>query len=214
MVMRKQEQPGEEEDRLRKIITACLSILIVIGVTLGNGIALAHGEGEGKESQPDGVETAVTFSASPRFPVAGQPAELTFTVLHEGAPEEELPLAAVVTPLETGHDGADHQHSGEVADEHLHDEAAEPHHDDGSDEELESVTIVPAETAPGVYTTEYTFDSGGKYLVTAQIGNEQREFEVAVRSAPVAWSFIIGLGAVSVFLAGMVAVIKTVRKEW
>ncbi|HEY83271.1 MAG TPA: hypothetical protein G4O01_08320 [Dehalococcoidia bacterium] len=201
---------------MRKIITAFLSILIVIGIVLGNGVALAHGEDEDKEPEPDGAGTAVTFSASPRFPVAGQPAELTFTVLHQGVPEEELPLTVVLTPLGTGHghDGAHHQHSGEVADEHPHDEAAEPHHDEGSDEELESVTIAPAEIAPGVYTAEYTFDSGGKYLVTAQIGDEQREFEVAVRSAPVAWSFIIGLGAVSVFLAGMVAVVKTVRKEW
>ena len=61
---------------------------------------------------------------------------------------------------------------------------------------------------------KYTFEQEGKYLGTAQIGEEHAEFVVAVRSGPVAWPFLTGLAVVPLLLAGGVAVTKTVRRKW
>ena len=70
------------------------------------------------------------------------------------------------------------------------------------------------EVSPGVYMFKHTFDGGGKYAITAHIGEEAEEFAVAVRSGPVSWPLVIGLTGFSLLLAGAVAMIKTVRKEW
>ena len=49
--------------------------------------------------------------------------------------------------------------------------------------------------------------AGSVGLGTAQIGEEQTDFVVAVRSKPVAWSFMAGLGGITIFVAGMVLII-------
>lgn len=70
------------------------------------------------------------------------------------------------------------------------------------------------ERTHGVYVTTVVFEEAGKYHVTADIDGHETEFAFAVRSRPVAWPLVVGLTAFSLLLAGAVAMIKTVRKEW
>ncbi len=196
------------------------SVLVALGITLGTSFVLADED----DHEHTSGEYEVTCGASPRFPVAGEEAELTCTVLHDGTHEEGLAVTLLLARMEMGHDDhdeavaddhdeteADHQDEA-VADDH--DEAVANDHDESENVEVESVELAATETTPGVYVVKYTFEQEGKYLGTAQIGKEQADFVVAVRSSPIAWSFMIGLAGVSVFLAGAVAVVKTVRRKW
>ena len=181
---------------MHRIVVMLLSVLVALGITLGAGIVLANGERE-QNHNPGADEYEVTFSSSPRFPVVGEEAEFTFRVSHDGTHEEGLMVVVVLAKAEE----EDHHHDAEEHEEEEHEEA-------------ESAGIAAIETVPGVYAAKYTFKDGGKYQVTAQIGEEQADFVVAVRSSPIAWFFMLGLVGVSALLAGVVAVIKTVRKEW
>ncbi len=107
---------------------------------------------------------------------------------------------------------ADDYEDEAAADQH-DDEAAADHHDDENTEDG-SIEIAVIETAPGVYMAKYTFGEAGKYVGTAQIGGEPLEVGLSVRSEPVDWSFVAGLGGISLLVAGMVVVIKSVRREW
>ncbi len=177
---------------MHRIVVVLLSVLVALGITFGASVALADEE----EQEHEAGKYEVTFSSSPRFPVVGEEAELTFKVFHDGTHEEELTMMVVLARAEE----EDH-HDAEENEEEEH-------------EEVELVEVTAMETAPGVYVAKYAFEQDGKYQVTAYLGEEHTEFVVAVRSSPVAWPFVIGLAAVSVFLAAVVAVIKTIRKEW
>ena len=208
---------GEVKEQLKTIVAVLLSVLVALGITLGTGLVLANGEHEPEENhEHEASEFEVTLSSSPRFPVVGEEAEFTFRVSHDGTPEERLMVTVVLARAEEEdhhHDAEEHEEA--EADDHQHDEGvADDHHDEAENVVVESAGIVAIETAPGVYVVKYTFEQEGKYLGTAQIGEEQADFVVAVRSSPVAWSFVIGLAAVSVLMAGVVTVVKTVRKEW
>lgn len=176
---------------MKLFVAMLLSVVVALWLIPGTGVVLAE-----EEHEHTSVEFEVSFSSSPRFPVAGEEAELTFRVFHDGTHEEGLMVMVVLARAE----------------EEDHHDAEE--HEEEEHEEVESVEVTAIETAPGVYVAKYTFEQEGKYQVTAYLGEEHTEFVVAVRSSPVAWSFIIGLAGVSVLLAGVVAVIKTVRKEW
>ncbi len=163
-------------------------------------------------------EFEVTCWASPTFPVAGEEAELTCTVLHDGAPEEGLAVTLLLARMEMGHDDheeavVDDHHDKAVVDDH-HDKAVVDDHEEAENTEVGSVGIAAIETDAGVYMTKYTFEQEGKYLGTTQIGEEQADFVVAVRSSPIAWFFMLGLAGVTALLAGVVAVVKTVRRRW
>lgn len=178
---------------MKALIAVLLSTVFALGLTPGTSVALANGDDHEHEAD----EFEVTFSSNPRFPVAGEEAELTFKVSHDGTHEEGLMVIVALAKVEE----ENHHHGEEPEEEHEH-------------EEVESAEVTAIETAPGVYVAKYTFEDGGKYQVTAYLAEEHAEFVVAVRSSPVAWPFVIGLAGVSVLLAGVVAVIKTVRKEW
>ncbi len=238
------------KDQLKNIVVIFLGVLIALGITLGTSFALAE-EGDHEHTSD---EFEVTCEASPRFPVVGEEAELTCTVLHDGAHEEGLAVTLLLARTEADHHGeveADHQDDASAdghdeaeadhqddasADGHDeaeadhqddasvdgHDEAEADHQDDasvdGHDEaegtDAESVGVVAIEKMAGVYVAKYIFEQEGKYLGTVQIGEEQTDFAVAVRSKPVAWSFMAGLGGITIFVAGMVLIIKIVRKDW
>ena len=205
---------------MKRIIVVLFSVLVALGITLGTGFALAE---EGDHEHTSG-EYEVTCGASPRFPVAGEETELTCTVLHDGIHEEGLAVTLLLARMEMGHDDHDEavadDHDEAVADDHDeavaddHDEAVADDHDEAENTEVGSVEIAAIETTAGVYVANYTFEQEGKYLGTAQIGEEQADFVVAVRSSPIAWFFILGLVGVSTLLAGVVVVVKTVRRTW
>lgn len=220
----------EVKDQLKRIVIVLLSVFVALGMALGAGFALADGEPETNHEHEAG-EYEVTCWSSPRFPVAGEEAELTCTVLHDGIHDEEVTLSVLLARAEEEHghgeaddqnevEAADHDeaeaddHDEAVADDHHH-EAEVADHDDGAEStETESVGIDITETDHGIYMAKYTFEQEGKYLGTAQIGNEQADFVVAVRSSPVAWFFMIGLVGVTALVAGVVVVVKTVRRKW
>ncbi len=196
---------------MKTFITVLLSAVLALGIILGTTVALASGEHDENREYKSG-EFEIAFSSNPRFPVVGQEAEFTFRVSHDGSAVEGVIVTLALANIEEEghHDGEDsHQE-----DEQEHEEEDSHQEDEQEHEEVESMEITAIETAPGVYVAKYTFEQDGKYQLTAQIGDEPIEFVVAVRSNPVAWSFVIGLVAVSLFYAGVVAVIKTVRKEW
>ncbi len=191
------------KDPLKALIAVLLSTVFALGITLGAGVVLANEEDH--EHTPSELEVA--FSSSPRFPVVEEEAEFTFKVSHDGTPEEGLTVAVTLVRMEVGHG-----HDEAEADNH--DEAEADHHDEAENAEVGSAEITAVETAPGVYKAKYTFQDDGKYQATAYIGEEHTEFVVAVRSSPVAWSFLTGLAVVPLLLAGVVAVIKSVRRKW
>jgi len=90
-----------------------------------------------------------------------------------------------------------------------HDEA-----DDHSDEVEATIELIATETSPGIYVATIIFDDDGTYSGKIQIGEEEVPLNAAVRSREVAWNFLIGVAAIPALLAGIVAVRKTVRKEW
>ena len=137
----------------------------------------------------------ITFSSNPRFPVVGEGAELTFRVSQDGSPVEGLMVMVMVAKAKKEDQG------------HAHGTAAQA-------EEAETVTLTAKEVSPGVYVVKHTFVGGGKYATMAHIGEEAEEFAVAVRSRPVAWPLVIGLVALTVGVAGVVAVRKTLKREW
>ncbi len=194
--------------KYKRIAVIFLSILVAFGITLGAGVALANGENDEHEAS----ELEMTCWSSPRFPVAGEESEVICDVSHDESPAEGLSvnLQLVLTDLDHHGEGSD-DHDEAVADDH-HDEAvADDNHDEA---EVESVEGHAFETTPGIYVAKYTFEQEGKYLGTAQIGKEHTEFVVAVRSKPVAWPFLTGLAVVPLLLAGVVAMIKSIRRKW
>lgn len=182
---------------MKRIVVVLLSVLVALGITMGTGFVLADEE----DLEHASGEYEVTCGASPRFPVVGEEAELTCTVLHDGIHDEEVTLSVLLARTEVGHDD--------------HDEAeADDHRDEAESDEAEAAEIYITETDHGVYVAKYTFEQEGKYLGTTQIGEEQADFVVAVRSSPIAWFFIIGLVGVTALVAGGVVVVKTVRRKW
>lgn len=151
----------------------------------------------------------ITFSSNPRFPVVGEGAELTFQVSQDGRPVGGLEVMVMVAKVEeeahTGH-GVAVQVEGE-------------HHGHGVETQVEEKgeaehSMTAREKSPGVYAVKHTFVGGGKYAITAQIGEEAEKFAVAVRSRPVAWPLVIGLVALTVGVAGVVGVSKTLKWDW
>ena len=177
---------------MKTALAVLLGVLIVLGPVVGAGIALAQGEHQEKEAG----KYEVTFSSNPRFPVVGEEAELTFRVSHDGSPADGLMVMGMVAKAEE--EGNGHGHGAVEAQ---------------AEEEVEH-SMTAKEVSPGVYMFKHIFDGGGKYAITAHIGEEAEEFAVAVRSGPVSWPLVIGLTGFSLLLAGAVAMIKTVRKEW
>ena len=208
------------KDQLKAFVVTLLSAVVVLVLALGGGFAMAEEE----EHEHTSSEFEVTLASSPRFPVMGEEAELTFIVSHDGTHAEGLTVMVVFAKAEEDdhHDeAAADDHDEAAADDHDeaaaddHDEAAaDDHHDEIESIEVGAAEVMAIETAPGVYVAKYTFNQEGKHQVTAYLGEEQAEFTVSVRSGPVAWPFILGLVGVLVLLAGMVAIIKTVRRKW
>ena len=77
---------------MKKFVVMLLTLALVsaLGLTLGCGSALA-----------DGVhgEDMVVLSSNPRFPVAGEQAQLTIQIMQDGEPEEGLEVMVLVQKL-------------------------------------------------------------------------------------------------------------------
>lgn len=197
---------------MKTIIAVLLSIVVALWLTPGISFVLAD------EGEHEAGAFEVTFSSSPRFPVLGEEAELTFDISHNGSHEEGLVVMVVLAKTEEDdhHDEAevDDSHDEAEVDDHRDETEVDDSHGEAENTEAGLVTIMATETAPGVYAAKYTFEQEGKFLVTAQIGEEQTDFVIAVRSSPIAWPFLIGLVGISALLAGVVAVRKKWKKEW
>jgi len=161
----------------------------------------------------------VSFSANPRFPVAGEEATFAFKVT--AGDVGEAPQAATVeaVKIEGEDDHAEDQHGSEPnASEQRAESAghggemAAMESEGQAQQELVRVSADPK--APGSYLATLTFPESGVYHVAFRIGEENTEFMVGVRSQPIAWWFVYGLGLIIALVAGSVAVIKTVKKEW
>ncbi len=209
-------------DQLKALVMVILGAVLALGIALGGGLVLAEEEHEENHEHEAG-EFEVSFSSSPRFPVAGEEADFTLLVSHDGTPEEGLAVTITLAKVEVEdhhgggdqpHDEAEANHDDEAEADHPHDEAEANHDDEAGNTEAESVSVAAIEMAPGVYVVKYTLEESGKYLLTPSIGSEHTEFEIAVRSSPIAWPFVIGLAGASALLAGVVAAVKTVRRKW
>jgi hypothetical protein len=161
----------------------------------------------------------VSFSANPRFPVAGEEATFAFKVT--AGDVGEAPQAATVeaVKIEGEDDHAEDQHGSEPnASEQRAESAghgggmADMEPEGQAQQELVRVSADPK--APGSYLATLTFPESGVYHGAFRIGEESMEFMVGVRSKPIAWWFVYGLGLIIALVAGSVAVIKTVKKEW
>ena len=192
---------------MKRIVIVFISVFTTIGLALGASSAFAN---EGHEA------LQVAFSSSPRFPVVGEEAVLTFKISSNGTPETGHEVMVMLTKTTAG----GHGHEPATADAPAGDAAAMPANMPGMDhgaqaaEPAPMIHLTPEETSPGVYVSKHTFEQGGRYVATVQIGDEESDVVVAVRSDPIAWWYIIGLAGISALLAGVVAVVKTVRKEW
>jgi hypothetical protein len=173
-----------------------LALTLSLGLTVIPVIATSHEHEEEHHHEAEGL--VITFSSRPRFPVAGKEAEFIFNVSHDGVPEEGRQVMVMVTEAEEGENHG-HHHSEEAHAE---------------EEETATEMLMATEISPGVYAVKHVFEKGGKYAIAAQLGEDAQEFAVAVRSRPVAWSLVIGMVALTVGVAGAVAVRKTVKKEW
>ena len=176
----------------------------------------------------------VSFSANPRFPVAGEEATFAFSVA--GGDASEAPQVATVEVVKIEGE-ADHAEDGHGSEPKASEQPAEPAGQGGgmasmepekpagsgggmadmepegqAQQELVRVSADPK--APGSYLATLTFPESGVYHVAFRIGEENTEFMVGVRSQPIAWWFVYGLGLIIALVAGSVAVIKTVKKEW
>jgi hypothetical protein len=169
---------------------------------------LAHGAGS----------LSVQVTSNPRFPIAGQQAEMTFrpafndgtpatgqapmVMLHwsssgehtHGAPAEATPAVPAQGGSMAGMDmGGTPAPAGGVP---------------------EDIMLMPVETLPGVYVANVTFVQGGPYVSTFSIGDDEVDTDVGVRSGPVSWFYVGALAALIIVAAGSVAVVKTVRRSW
>jgi len=189
---------------LKKLVISFLSIFLAVGIALVATIAQAHGELDAR------------VSSNPRFPIAGQPVELTFTISNNGTPEKgQEPMVMLAWTASGGH---------------THEESAAPDANTtaagGSMAGMDmggtpapadtppEVMLMPVETSPGVYVANTTFIQGGRYVATVSIGDEEADIVIGVRSSPIAWGFIGSLAGLVIALAAAVAVIKTVRRAW
>jgi len=161
----------------------------------------------------------VSFSANPRFPVAGEEATFAFSVA--GGDASEAPQVATVEVVKIEGE-ADHAEDGHGSEPKASEQRAEPAGQGGEMASMESegqaqqelVQVSADQKAPGSYLATLTFPESGVYHVAFRIGEENTEFMVGVRSQPIAWWFVYGLGLIIALVAGSVAVIKTVKKEW
>jgi hypothetical protein len=189
---------------LKKVIILILSVLAAIGIALAATVVQAHG----------GLDTQ--FSSKPRFPIAGQTAELTFIISSNGTPEKGQEPMVMLAWTASG--------------AHTHGEAAAPVSNTtpaggsmaGMDmggtpataEAPPEIMLMPVETSPGVYVANTTFTQGGRYLATVSIGDEEADIVIGVRSSAVAWGYVGMLAGLIIALAVAVAVVKTVRRTW
>ncbi len=203
------------KDKSKRIVIVLISIFAALGITLGTSCALG---GRGVAGEEDGHEAGtleVAFSSSPRFPVVGEEAVLTFKISHNGSLEQGQAVMVMLAKSAAGGHGDEDAHGGnETPSGGAPANMAGMDHGAQADEPVPMEHLMPEETSPGVYVAKHTFEQGGKYVATVQIGDDEADVFVAVRSSPIAWPYIIGLAGISALLAGIVAVVKTVRKEW
>ena len=197
---------------MKLAVALLVNVFFILGPVVGAGIALAD-EGEDHNGVQAGVYR-VTSYCDPRFPVSQKEAELVMKVSVEGEPAEGLIIMLSWAKAKAV------DHHGNTASGDGHDEATGgmagmagmPTPESPVNQTLGRTIAI--ERTPGVYVASPVFDGHGKYEVTVDLNGETAHFVVAVRSGPVSWPLVIGLTAFPLLLAGAVAMIKTVRKEW
>ena len=195
---------------MKKILILSISLLSAVGLALAASTAFGHGAGS----------LDVSMTSNPRFPIAGQQAQLTFRpVFNDGTPNEgQTPMVMLQWTASGGHT---HGPEGEAAPAPQEPAGGSmagmdmgggaPTPADGPPAEI---MLMPVETSPGVYVDNVTFQQGGRYVAVFSIGDDEADNTLGVRSSPVAWWFIGMLGGLVLALAAVVAVVKTVRRAW
>lgn len=187
---------------MKRIIIVLLSVMAALGLALIAIPVFADG-GHGA--------LEVAFSSSPRFPVVGEEAVLTFKIsFNDGTPGAGQEVMVMLMKTETG----GHGHEEEPAAAEEPGNMAGMDHGAQADEPAPMIHLMPEETSPGVYVSKHTFDVGGRYVATINVLGDEVDVVVPVRSSPIAWWYIGGLAGISALLAGVVALVKTVRREW
>jgi hypothetical protein len=189
---------------LKKILFLFFSFFAALGLALVATSVQAHGPGT----------LAVGFTSNPRFPVAGQPAEFTFTpVYNDGSPNTLLvPMVMIAWTASGGHTHGEQAvdatpAAGSMAGMNMGTTAP-------SGGVPAEIMLMPLETTPGVYVSNVTFEQGGRYIATFSNGEDEFDIVVGVRSGSVAWWYIGVLAGVVIVLAAAVAVTKTARRTW
>ena len=192
---------------MKKVVISLFSFLgvLVLLIVVVSSSIFAHGAGS----------LTVGVSSVPRFPIAGQQAELTFTpVYDDGTPNTGLaPMVMVAWTASGGHnDGPAPAANATPAGGSMAgmDMGGTPTPTDTPPD----IMLMPVETSPGVYVANITFEQGGRYVATFSSGDEESDVVVGVRSSPVSWGYVGMLAGLVIVLAASVAVVKTVKRGW
>ncbi len=178
-------------------------VLVTIGLASSATPVVAEGEHD--------PVFKVALSIVPRFPVVGQEAKLTFKISSmDGVALARQDVMVMLNKNETGGHGHGEANAEEPAPAGGHDMA----NMGGKEEPVPTIHLMPNEVSPGVYVDNVTFEQGGRYVATVIAMGEEVDVVVPVRAAPIAWWFVGGLAGLSVLMAAMVAVVKTVRRTW
>ncbi len=195
---------------MKKILILSISVLAAVSIALAATSALGHGAGT----------LSVSESSNPRFPIAGQQAELTFRpAFNDGTPNTgQVPMVMLQWSASGGH-----THGPAPAAN-----ANTPPADQGSMANMPGmnmgtttaagappeIMLMPVESSPGVYVANVTFTQGGRYVAVFSIGEDEVDTAIGVRSSPVAWWYVGALAGLVLVLAVIVAVVKTARRAW
>lgn len=193
-------------------------LFLALAISLGGGVALADEAEDDRDHEADELE--ITYSWSPRFPIAGEEAECIITVLHDGSPVQGLPVSVTLERAEDqGHhdegEADDHDADAETQDETgTHDDADEHTEGDDADSADGTIELIATEIEPGIYVIKTAFAQNGPYSGTIQIADQQTDVAALVRSSAVAWPLLMVFAGVPALLACGIAVMKTARKRW
>jgi hypothetical protein len=185
------------------IVAAGLAVIL----TALPASTFAHGAGS----------LSVAVTSNPRFPIAGQQAELTFRpVFNDGTPNTgQVPMVMLQwsSSGEHTHGGAAEEPAAPAQGGSMAgmDMGGTPAPAGGAPPEI---MLMPVESSPGVYVANVTFVQGGPYVSTFSIGDDEVDTTIGVRAGPVSWFYVGALAGLIFIGAATVAVVKTVRRSW
>lgn len=206
------EKLKEIINRLAKVAFPALGTVATLALVTGAfaSSVLSHGGGTGALSSG--------FSSKPRFPIAGQQAEFTFTpFFNNGMPNTGLePMVIIALQNSPSHTHASAARIKSSTEDRKSIDGMKKEGSSASNAGTlpQQILLFPVETLPGVYSDNVTIMRGGRYIATISVGSEEYNVVVSVRSSPVAWWYVGGLVGAVVIMAITIAVIKTVKRTW